>query len=291
MPKFFFAVILNLMLASITCLGQEGIERINTLDSLFLKKEYKQIIDICNQPDNSSSSACSYNLIGAHYFSGDSLEAWNLLDKEIAKHKAYPDADAYSLGNLLAEDYTGYWKFLRESTAKDYIFSLIDSLYGVETVLKKRDGLELLHLLIEDQWVRNTSSLYYKYKPERKFLLPSDMDSIQAIGAQDDHRAKVFNFYKSKKKIFSEMEVGRAYYSQMMLLFHETDLKRREYYHELLLDAVKNGAFEMKDRANFEAGTEYWTLGVDEFFKQRAELEANYKKKYSLPDDYRIRLF
>lgn len=293
MYKFCILLITSTFILSFHSFGQEEkwqVERreraefANTLDSLFLENRYHKITEICG--DASTGSICAYNLIGVYYFLGDSVKSWELLNNEIATFKT----DAYSLGNLFSKDYSAYKKFLIKSSAKSYICNIIDSIYKTEPQTDKINGLELLHLLIEDQWVRNTSDLYDKFKPERRFLLPSQMDSIQAIQAQHDHCTTVFNFYKKHNKIFSKAEVGRIYGWQMMLFFHEWDLERRKFYHELVIKAVENGVLEMKDRANFEAGTEYIILGVDEFFKRRAELEESYKKKYSLPDNYRIML-
>ena len=282
-----------------TSFGQEGnsavkgvskIDFLNTLDSLFHEDELTPIITICNgsQPDY-LIPICNSNLIAVYYFLGDSVKSWNLLDREIKPAKGYPDA--YSLAeDILTRDQASFKKFLRASTAKDYILRYIDSFYMTELVYDKKNGLELLHLLVEDQWVRNTSSLYDYFKAERKYLLSSLMDSMQAIQAQRDHSTKVFNFYKNKNKVFARAEVGRIYYWQLMLFFHDWDLERRKFYHQLVIDGVESGALKMEDRANFEAGTEYILLGVDEFFKQRATIEESYKIKYSLPETYRIRL-
>jgi|GEM_PF-1098147 len=261
----------------------------NTLDSLFLKEKFERIIDLCNrQHPDYLQPACDFNLIGTYYFLGDSAACWKLLNKEIAEYSK-GDADAYALSNLLSKDYTSYRKFLQNSTAKNYILSKIDSIYLTEPVSDKENGIKLLHLLIEDQWVRNTSSLYDHFKPERRHLLPSQMDSTQAIQAQRDHSTSVFNFYRTRNKVFSKAEVGRIYYWQLSLFFHEWDLARRNFYHELVKQGVENGILSIENQANFEVGTEYIIMGVDDFFKHREEIQEKYRKKYSLPN-YRIRL-
>lgn len=268
-------------------INKEKVIFTNMLDSLFVENRFNKIVEICNQEHPEYfGRICTYNLIGTYYFLGDSVESWRLLNKEIREY----DSDAYSLDNLLRVDYTSFKKFMIFSTAKNYVMNYIDSFYLTSPVSNKENGIELLHLLLDDQWIRHTSSLYDYFKSERRHLLPSKMDSTQAILAQLDQCTTVFNFYKKHNKIFSKEEVGRIYYMQMMLFFHEWDLERRKFYHEIIIKAVGNGVLEMEDRANFEAGTEYIILGVDEFFKQRAELEESYKKKYSLPDNYRIRL-
>lgn len=245
--------------------------------------------ETCKDPV--TGTICAYNMIGVHYFLGDSTKAWEMLDKEIERMKAYSDFNAYALDNLLEKHYNAYRKFLRESTAKAYILDVMDSVYMTENVSDKENGLELLHLLVEDQWVRRMSSLYDKFDRERTHPLPSDMDSMQAIQASLNHCTEVFNFYKKRDKVFSEAEVGRIYYWQRLMFFHEFNLERRDFYHELVVSAVNSGVLEADDQADFEAGTEYTKLGSADFFKRKAELEARYKKKYSLPDDYRIRLF
>lgn len=75
----------------------------------------------------------------------------------------------------------------------------------------------------------------------------------------------------------------------MMLFFHEWDLKSREFYYELVRQGVKNGALKIEDQMNFEVGTIFIVMGVDEFFKHREEIQEEYRKKYSLPN-FRIRL-
>lgn len=299
MTRTIIIFLLSLTVTSFESNGQEkpfdqaaaDSERIaftNTLDSLFLKNQYERIKEICG-PSPAVYSICNYNLIGAYYFTGDSLKSWELLNRLIAAHND-GDADAYTMGILLSKDYAAYKKFLINSTAKSYILGKIDSFYMTEPVSDKGNGLTLMHLLIEDQWVRNTSSLYDHFKPERKFLLPSKMDSAEAIQAQLDHCTKVFNFYKSKNKVFSEAEVGWIYHQQSLLFFHEWNLKRRAFYHELIRKGVKNGALEPAFQANFEAGTLFIKMGSDEFFKHRSAIQEDLKKKYALPADYRIML-
>src|SRR5690606_26194321 len=177
MQKFLIVLTLNFFIASVESFGQEEAWEIarreqaefaNTLDSLFLENEYHQIIDICVHPGEGINPACTYNLIGVYYFLGDSAKSWELLNKEMTDYKS----DAYSLDNLLSKDYAAYRKFLVNSTAKAYILARMDSFYRTEPVSDKENGLELLHLLIEDQWVRRTSSLYDHFKPERRHLLP-----------------------------------------------------------------------------------------------------------------------
>lgn len=301
MHRLISIFLLSLVIASFASGGQDKAydqpaadkERIafeNTLDSLFLENNFKLIIDLCNQPHpDYLQSACTCNLIGTYYFAGDSVACWQLLNVEIARIKSYADADAYSLNNLLGKDYTSYRKFLINSTAKSYILGHIDSLYRTEPVSDEESGMKLLHLLVEDQWARNTSSLYDHFKPERRHLLPSPMDSAQAIRAQRDHCTKVFSFYKAHNKVFSRAEAGRIYYWQLMLFFHEWDLTRRSFYHELVKQGVKDGALNLEDQMNFEIGTLYIKMGTEDFFKHRAEIQEEYRKKYSLPN-FRIRL-
>ena len=262
----------------------------NRLDSLFIENNYKFIIDLCKQPHaDYLQSACTYNLIGTYYFLGDSVACWKLLNKEITRIQSNADADAYSLDNLLDKDYTAYKKFLLNSTAKNYILCHIDSFYMTEPISDKEHGMKLLHLLIEDHWVRRTSSLYDHFKPERRHLLSSRMDSVQAIQAQRDHATRVFDFYKTQSKVFSKGEVGRIYYWQLLLFFHEQDLTRRSFYHELVKQGVKDGAFNIENQMNFEIGTEYKKMGPNEFSLQREKIQEEYRKKYSLPN-FRIRL-
>lgn len=296
MPRLILIFISSLLITSFESRGQEKAfdpstdkERIafeNTLDSLFLEHNFKLIIELCHQPHPQYlNPACTFNLIGTYYFSGDSVACWRLLNKEMAAYKA----DAYSLENLLSKDYTSYKKFLINSTAKNYILSHIDSVYMTEPVSDKENGMELLHLLIEDQWVRYTSSLYDHFKPERRHLLPGHMDSVQAIQAQRDHATRVFNFYKARNKVFSKAEAGRIYYWQLMLFFHEWDLSRRSFYYELVKQGVKDGALNIENQMNFEIGTEFIKMGAKEFGLHREEIQNEYRKKYSLPD-FRIRL-
>lgn len=268
---------------------KERIQAINTLDSLFLKGKYETIINFCNESQHQSNSVCTYNLIGAYYFSGDSSAAWGLLDKEIIRITSNPSSDAYSLDNLLSKDYSSYKKFLLISTAKNYIIGIIDSLYIMEPITEKESGKELMHLLIEDQWVRNMSSLYDHFKPDRKHLLPSKIDSTDAIKMQRDHSTKVFDFYQKQNKVFSKTEVGRIYYWQLLLFFHERDLARRAFYHKLIKEAVTSGALKIEHQMNFEIGSELIEMGIEEFSKRRQEIEEVYRKKYLKPG-YRYRL-
>ena len=263
---------------------------INTLDSLFLKGEYQRIINFCNESQYRFNSFCRYNLIGAYYFSGDSSAAWRLLNKEITRISSDQSSSSYSLVHLLSNDFSSYKKFLITSTAKSYIISIMDSLYVMEPVTKKESGKELLHLYIEDQWVRKISSLYDWSKPGRKYLLPSELDSIDAIKAQRDHSTKVFNFYQKQNKFFSKTEVGIIYYWQLLLFAHEEDLGRRSFYHRLVKEAVASGVIKIEHQMNFEIRSEIIEMGIKEYVKRRLEIQDAYRKKYSKPD-YRYRIF
>ena len=179
---------------------RERIKFSNTLDSLFLEQKYRQIIDLCNRPQpNYLSATCTYNLIGTYYFLGDSLKSWELLNKEIDKLKSNPDAGAYSIDNIFSTGaYTSFKKFQIKSSVKNYVHNIIDTFYKTELVTDMENGAVLLHLLLEDQWVRRTTSLYDKLFPERRFPLPSIMDSTLALQRLKDHCTIVFKFYKER---------------------------------------------------------------------------------------------
>lgn len=262
---------------------------INTLDSLFLKGEYKAIISFCDESKYELNSVCRYNLIGAYYFSDDSAGAWRLLNNEITRITSN-NSSAHSLDILLSGDYSGYKKFLLASTAKKYIMGIVDSIYMLEPVTEKESGRELLHLLIEDQWVRKMSSLYDHFKPDRKHLLPSKIDSMDAIMAQRDHCTKVFDFYQKQNKLFSKTEVGVIYYLQLLLFIHEWDMTRRDFYHKLLKEGVTSGAFKIEAQMNFEMSTQFIEMGALEFSKHRDEIQEEYRKKYSKPE-YRYHIY
>lgn len=262
---------------------QERIHAINTLDSLCLKVKYEEIINFCNESKYHSSSICTYNLIGAYYLLGDSSIAWSLLDKEINRITSNQSNSPYALGVLLSIDYSSYKKFLMTSSAKSYIVSIMDLLYVMEPITEKERGKELMHLLIEDQWVRKMSSLYDHFKPDRKYLLPPSIDSMDAIKAQRDHCTEVFDFYQKQNKLFSKTEVGRIYYQQLLLFFHEWNMTRRDFYHKLLKEGVTSGAFKIEAQMNFEMSTQFIEMGALEFSKHRDEIQEEYRKKYSKP--------
>ncbi|MBW7913830.1 MAG: hypothetical protein H3C54_09090 [Taibaiella sp.] len=269
---------------------KERIQAINTLDSLCLKDKYQEIINFCDESKYHLSSVCTYNLIGAYYLLGDSATAWRLLDKEINGITSNSSNSPYALDVLLGEDYSSYKKFLLISSAKNYIINTIDSLYVMEPITEKESGKELMHLLIEDQWIRKMSSLYDHFKPGRKHLLPGKIDSMDAIKAQRDHCTKVFDFYQKQNKLFSKTEVGRIYYRQLFLFFHEWDMTRRDFYHKLLKEGVTSGAFKIEALMNFEMSTQFIEMGALEFSKHRDEIQEEYRKKYSKPG-YRYSIY
>ncbi|MCB9046204.1 MAG: hypothetical protein H6550_08690 [Chitinophagales bacterium] len=288
-----YRILVFFMVSMLSCahsIAQDKyIHTINTLDSLFLKGEYKAIISFCDESKYELNSDCRYNLIGAYYFSGDSAGAWRLLNNEITRITSN-SSSAYSLDVLFDKDYSSYKKFLLTSTAKKYIMGLVDSIYMLEPVTEKESGKELLHLVIEDQWVRKMSSLYDHFQPDRKYLLPPSIDSMDAIKAQKDHCTKVFDFYQKQNKLFSETEVGTIYYLQLLLFFHEWDMTRREFYHKLLKEGVTSGAFKIEAQMNFEMSTQFIEMGALEFSKHRDEIQEEYRKKYSKPE-YRYHIF
>ena len=168
MPRILLFLILNIFACAQSIAQEKGVAQsiadkerinaINTLDSLCLKDKYQEIINFCSESNYHLNSVCTYNLIGAHYFLGDSIIAWSLLDKEINRITSNSSNSPYALHLLLGEDYSSYKKFLMTSSAKSYIVSIMDSLYMMESITEKESGKELMHLLIEDQWVRKTPS-------------------------------------------------------------------------------------------------------------------------------------
>ena len=104
------------------------------------------------------------------------------------------------------------------------------------------------------------------------------------------NRDCIFDFYQKQNKLFSKTEVGIIYYLQLLLFFHEWDIERRAFYHELIKEAVTSGVLGIEHQMNFEVGSELIEMGWKEFAKHRLEIQDRYRKKYSKPE-YRYHIF
>lgn len=254
------------------------------LDSLFLRKEYKKIIQECSnrQSEAHLGSLVRYNLIAAHFFEGNIDLSKSLVEKEFSKYTS-----GIAASNLLSENQTGYLYFLSIDKNWKYIEKKVKEIAMKASVTQsyteKKKGLQLFDFFIADQKNR----LFHDYTDENKDRLHKfkKYKSKRQFEKKAEQICKVvFEFYRKEGKLFSEAEVGELHYIQLVFLLHDNDTKRREYYLELLNDAVTAGVFPIDKKIDFLIVNELKKVKWNNTTKVVTEQEEKMRMQYNLPN-------
>lgn len=251
---------------------------INKMDSLFTAKNYSEIINECNKvhPYYNQTQA-NYNLIAAYYFNGEPEKSFSLLKRKIQDCNT-----AFSALNILLVDATGYRYFLDEPKVKGRILKSIYQKLEEESISDRKNAKKLLDLYIDDQMTRFMSRMYLSVLSATRFPYPGLLDDSTTVLRKKQIDTDVFNFYKHTGKLFSKEEIGSMATTQLLLFFHEGDLKRREFYLELLKVAVKKDHFPLQREIDFQIATELAKNGDISSFPS-PDLVEKYRKLYNTP--------
>lgn len=258
-------------------------------DSLFLKKEYKKIIEECERKSLEAhlSSVVKYNLIAAHYFAGNKEHANSLIQKELQKYSS-----GIGASTLLSENYTGYLYFLSIDKNWKYIEKHLKEVAMQSAVAEKHTEQEkeqqLFGFFIADQKNR----LFHDYTAENKnslYKFEHYKTKLEFEKKAEQICKEIFAFYKKEGKLFSKTEVGELHYIQLMFLLHETNWKRRAYYLEILNNAVTAGVFPIDKKIDFLIVNELEKVNWKNMNKIVTEQEHKMRKEYNLPN-YRFSL-
>lgn len=251
---------------------------INKMDSLFIAKNYIEIINECNKPHPYyNQNQANYNLIAACYFNGDVKKAFSLLDRKINDCN-----NAFATLDILFVDATGYRYFLNEPQVKGHILKSIHQKLGEEPISDRKNAKKLLELYIEDQMTRFMSRMYINVLSGTRFPYPDLLDDSTTAHQKKRIDTDVFSFYKNAGKLFSKEEIGSMASIQLLLFFHEGDLKRREFYLELLKVAVKKDYFPLRREIDFQIATELARNGDISSYPSPVLVEK-YRKLYDTP--------
>jgi hypothetical protein len=254
-------------------------EFINKIDSLFVHQQYTAIIEECNKEQPYyNQKAADYNLIAAYYFMGAKEKSFTLLENKI---KSY--ATVFSMIDILMGDYTGYRQFVEVPKIKTYLMNKIYQKLEEENVADKRNAKILLDFYIEDQFIRHMSKGYTKGFSNTRFPYEHLIDGSTTLYKAEQTAAAVFEFYNKTGKLFSKEEVGSINTLQRLLIFHEKDISRRDFYLGLLKEAVKKEIFLTRDEINFQIATEMVERGNISKYPP-SEIIEKYRKQYNMPD-------
>lgn len=248
-------------------------------DSLFLKKEYNTIINECESKSSEShlDKILRYNLIAAHYFAGNKELSKSLIQKELTKHTT-----GVSASTLLSENYTGYLYFLSIDENWEYIEKRVNKIAAQADISEKEKRAELFDFFIADQKIR----LFYDYKAndvDRLFKFENYITKQEFEEKGKRISNAIFEFYRKNGKLFSKEEVGDLHYIQLVFLLHESDLKRREYYLEILSNAVNAGVFPIEKKLDFLIANELIKVNWENMTDVIAEQEIKMRTAYGLP--------
>lgn len=259
-------------------------------DSLFQKKEYTSIIQAyeSKSPEQHLEGIVKYNLIAAHYFAGNNGVSQSLIQKALENYSS----SGIGASTLLSENYTGYLYFLSVDENWKYIEKLVKEI-ALQAAIAKKDTepakeQQLFDFFIADQKNR----LFHDYVEERKnrSYKFEGYKTQQAFDETAEGICKeIFEFYRKEGKLFSKSEVGELHYIQLVFLLHDSDLKRRAYYLEILDHAVAAGVFPIDKKLDFLIVNELIKANWENMTKVITEQESKLRVAYQLPN-YRFSL-
>lgn len=253
-------------------------------DSLILNNNYREAIALCQQQLNDStgrSIAMPY-LIGALYFTGDSVQSRNLLMDEIKNLSFIQIAFDY-----LTSDNVSLIRYFDIKQNRDPVLSFtVEKYKKIDSIKYKSEGAEILRFFINDQRIRK---LKYGYEgASETFFL--ELNNRKAV--EDSlQNSKIYTFYKRHGRYFSEKEVGlEVCYLQPIFFSHIADVRQRQtFFKSILENAVKKGIIRKEKLVNFILRTE--SLTNKDFFKTINDRLPEIRKQYNLPDSYYFTTF
>jgi hypothetical protein len=212
----------------------------------------------------------------ALFYQGDSVACWDELAAIAAPQQSDPcsSVDIYGIqpGSLTVKHH-----FFGDVTHRYRYLELATQFYGsCNHISHPEEARKVFASITLDQYLR--ALIETPLGISAWYTTAQMNDSMRAI------TDKVYDIYKTRKRIFSREEIGAVWHKQFLLLAHEPNVDRRAHYQSLLEQAARDGICGFDKVINFQLRTERNAVGSANFRKTLNSRIAALKKKYDVSD-------
>lgn len=245
-------------------------------DSLFAAGNYAAVINNCERHGAGIlADDANYYLVAAY----DALGIVPMHDSVLRRALNFMDTSFSTLSaiSLMASSGTNsaLLAYLNRQGRREKVEQLVIAQY--EKVVRpgnKRLARTLWHLLLNDQYIRGWHSSGQLSDSAFMILNTANLNAQYALYHKTGH-------------VFSKEEAGPGLnYEQFLLLAHEADWDRREWYLQLIKAGAASGRCPLRRIPDFILRTEMNRKGTRQFFMDLETREEAIRKEYHLPDYY-----
>lgn len=238
------------------------------VDSLFNEGRYDDLIQYTNWKiehlDNSWEAR--QVMMAAFYFKGNHAASDELFN-ELVHAEGLPNTPF----EMNSSDIIAVVKYFEVEVNRKKLYEHIFQKYRVQNHPQTQLGLQILEQYLNDQWIRRSNI------KQEHFNLNFEKENQQLLDQQ-------FALYMSRGRLLSPEEIGSSiFYHQFLLLCHEHDMVRRDFYLPMVQAAVKAGYCTIEREINFILRTEQMKRGKD-FFDNYNQIIAEVSSKYGVKD-------
>lgn len=245
----------------------------NLTDSLFLAKDYNQLIDISKEKVHyeKTSQTAECNLIAGYYFLGNQEMSDRLFFETLNRSPNFMNG----VSLMINSGTIALLRFMEIPENKKRVLDFAVEHYNKTSVQEPELGLKLILFYIQDQWIRRNSMNDFKYTNTSRSEFERENQKQQK---------ELFEFYKKAGKLLSKEEIGENFNNQLILMAHVVDLNQRKFYFTLLHKAVSDNTFTKTSLLNFILRTEYIEKDSAEYWRTLDARIAELRIEYNLPE-------
>lgn len=253
-------------------------------DSLFMKGEYNHLINICRQKleDKNLKMVAQYNLVGAYYKVGKSDSARAIINriKENTGKHYFKMRDMFSLKN------SSIIYYLQNEKNRADIENYIITEYRKENYPKTKEGINLIRLLNNDQWIRRSD---FANEKKSDYINWTEQEFKEADRQQE---SALYELLSKNNGLFTKAEVGEyMFIMQFLLMAHDSDKKHRNLYLSYVKKAADEGICLKTRILDFILRTDVLNMGWEKFKKIEKERTEQLKAEYNIKEDYHFGAF
>ena len=247
----------------------------NLTDSLFLAKDYNQLIDISKEKAHyeKTAQAAECNLIAGYYFLGNQEMSDRLFFETLNRSPNFMNG----VSLVINSGTIALLRFMEIPENKKRVMDFAVEEFNKTSVKEPGLGLKLILFYIQDQWIRRNSMNDFKYTNTSRSEFERENQKQQN---------ELFEFYKKTGKLLSEEEIGVNFNNQLILMAHVVDLNQRKFYFTLLQKAVSDNIFTKTSLLNFILRTEYMEKDSAEYWRTLDARIAELRIEYNFPEYY-----
>lgn len=253
-------------------------------DSLFMEGEYNHLINICRQKlaDKNLKKVAQYNLVGAYYKVGksDSSRAIiNRIKENTGKHY-------FKMGDMFSLHYSSLIYYLQNEKNRADIENYIITEYRKENYPKTKEGINLIRLLNNDQWIRRSD---FANEKKSDYINWTEQEFKEADRQQE---SALYELLSKNNGLFTKAEVGEyMFIMQFLLMAHDSDKKHRNLYLSYVKKAADDGICLKTRILDFILRTDVLNMGWEKFKKIEKERTEQLKAEYNIKEDYHFGAF